>query len=445
MSRKLLGAAAALGFAASLSLSAMAGNTTANGPFDYSKSSLSPVTFAGSGGSAQSAGTFEACAGAAGDDVFPGQGSVNDGPTSANANFGVFAIQQTQDADGNPVSVSISLSSFVGIAIAGAVGFDPSGGTFFPSGTCIPSSVSVANPNLTDYGVYSVTLKAQAPGSGIGVGPGATFQLTLNPPTATDTTPPNVTINSPADGSSQILGVIPVSITANDPDVPVGLGTGVVSISATVSSAGGVVSDQPIALTTDVPKPAGVDAHGTGSFTPTYGAAGGLASSSPTPGLFDVNPAPSGIGRYTLTATATDGAGNMGQAVAGFTVNYAMQFLDQTGHLNTGHPSNSFSQFEFQANRSATTSDGAFMEDQTVVVELQACGGGTPFATHNYGTGGVFGVVQFSATNGHYLTKFQRSDLSGPPISAGSYEAVVYFEDVDGVLFKQATSSCVTF
>jgi hypothetical protein len=428
---------------------AVAGNVIANGPFDYTGTTLSDVSFSGTGGAQQSAGTLKVCAGDNQSTVFPADSHDGTEQPTAVATFSVFDITQVEDASGNLINVDIPLGSADGARIVNAVTIDPNTWTFYADGTHCPSTstVTVNNPNLPDYGQYQITVKAQAIGTGIGTGPGGTFKLTATPSSCLDTTAPNVTINTPLNGSAPLLGAIPVSITANDPDTPIGCGTGVVSITSTVSSAGGIINNQTVQLTTDVPKPAGVDAHGTGNFTPIDGAAGGLASGSPTPGLFNVNPIPSGIGRYTLKAFATDGAGNVGEADAGLTVNYNVVFSMATGNIVSGHPANSSAKFVFTANRAGSpSSDGAFMEDQSVTLVLQPCGGGDPInpvAQHVYGTGDVKDVVQFDPTTGAYQTHFVRSDIGAS--SSASYQAEVYFMDVDNVLIKEKTSSCVSF
>ncbi len=100
-------------------------------------------------------------------------------------------------------------------------------------------------------------------------------------------------------------------------------------------------------------------------------------------------------------------------------------------------------QFQFTVNRSNVTSDGAFMYDHTVVVELVRSSDNLVIKTHTFGTGDPKDVVKIDTTGFIYQTNFRRGDLpaSGPV----TYKAKVYFLDVDGNLVLQATSDAVTF
>ena len=127
-----------------------------------------------------------------------------------------------------------------------------------------------------------------------------------------------------------------------------------------------------------------------------------------------------------------------------------MQFttVNQTGNLNNA---SSTGQYKFTVKRSGTTSDGAFMYDQTVVVKLfKASDLSTPFATHVFGAGSILTDVQIDPTCGPgdtpcYQTNFRRGDLPGPPAASDSYVAKVYFRDVDNTEILQATASALTF
>lgn len=409
----------------------------ATGPFGYDPAVAGTSTFLGSlGGPA--IGEFSVTA-PSGGTIFPSGGST------ALAEIRVFGIEMVGDADGVPLAepVKIPLDSPLGMQIAGAYVLYPAYYELYP-GETVDVYVEIYNPivDASAYGDYVVTMKAQAVGSGIGVGSGTRYNLSLRPMTETDTTPPTVMIDSPADSSTHILGNIPVEIRANDP-FP---GSGVVSMSATISSAGGTVINQGLALNDDTPQPAGSDATATGTFTPTGGSGPAGASSS---AAFDsLNR--SGIGSYTLTAEATDGAGNTGQATSNFQVKYDIEFTQQEGHINNGQPNNSVGRFKFEVRRSSVTSDGAFMYDHTVVVQLVRTSDNTVMRAHTFfGPGsGVQNRVLIEdgdTINAVYHTNFRRGDLAGPPSGSDSYKAVVLFEDVDGNLVVQAESNPVSF
>jgi hypothetical protein len=332
LSRMVIASLAVAGFVAVPLTSAEAqgrkGVKAATGPFTYDPASGGPTTFLGNTGSATS--DFQLCP-PGGGTIFPA------GNPTADAEIRVFGVQQVGDADGNPLAVPepIALDSTLGTQIAGAFDITPTAATVYP-GYCFDIEIEINNPGVgpLDYGDYEVTIKAQAIGSGIGVGSGFRYVLKLRPAPANDTTAPDVTIDTPANSSTHILGVIPVQITANDP-AP---GTGVLSMSATISSAGGTVSNFGITFDTNTaPQPAGSDAVATGSFTPT----GGTGTDGTTlTGAF-TSAARSGIGTYTLTAEAIDGASNTGNASSTFQVKYDVQFTTQTGNINSGNPGNS--------------------------------------------------------------------------------------------------------
>ena len=145
--------------------------------------------------------------------------------------------------------------------------------------------------------------------------------------TATDTTPPVVSVTKPS--GDEILGVIGVEVTAFDPDGPVA--SGLASISASVSSAGGTVSGLPISLAFNpsLPQPAGVVVTGTGSFTPTGGAPGSTEGTTDA-AAFTSN-FRSGIGSYTINAQASDVAGNIGYGSKSFNVKYRCGFHRPVG------------------------------------------------------------------------------------------------------------------
>lgn len=410
----------------------------ATGPFSYNPAIAGTGTFSGAGGG-YSAG-FQICA-PGGGVIFPEGGSF------ADASIRVFGIERVGDANGNPLSlpVEIQLDSALGVKIKNAFNLNPASNRFYP-GDCVDVTVTVSNPGAVsaEYGDYTVVMKAQAVGSGIGVGSGSRYTLRLRPATLTDVDPPVVTIISPF--NNYTLGPVPVSFKAIDPAVgPTNSapGTGVASMSATVSSIGNAVTavkavnNQSVTLTIapSLPVDAGVEVTGTGTFTPTGGTG--------TVGTFNAT-SRSGIGTYTFTATATDRAtpSNTGTASSTFNVNYTVSFTKADG-IQPQQPGNAQSQGQFKF--TAKRLDGTFMYDQTVVVKLIRVSDDAVMATHNYGTGAILQYVKIDSTVPVYETNFKRGDLSGPPATADYYKARVLFLDVDGNLIQQAESAVVRF
>ncbi len=424
------------------------GADIANGPFTYTALGVTQATFNGSGGAPLST-SFSITAPSVDPrqqtdaaDVFPGEGDLPCTST-AFATISALEIQKVGDADGNPIDiVNIDPASPLGQLISGAFSLSPTSHTF-GIGETITVTVEIGNPGVSaaDYGDYDIKLAAQAPGYGIGVGNGPHFLLSLRAPTATDTTPPVVTVTKPT--GDEILGAISVEIQAYDPNTPP-VATGLASMSATVSSAGGTVNNLSIPLTLDqtLPVAAGVTVTGTGSFTPT----GGTGSAGTTDALAFTSSSRSGIGSYTINAQATDGAGNTGYGSKSFNVKYNVTFTKafSTTACQSGGNGNCTGQFKFAVNRSNTTSDGDFMYDKTVVVKLVRKSDSALMATHICGTASILSQVQIDTTP-LYQTNFRRSDLSGSPTTPGTYRAEVYFYDVDNNLVLQGTSDDVTF
>lgn len=389
----------------------------ATGPFTYYPASCGEATFLGAAGSPVTT-EFTIYA--------PSGGTKFPSADTAPASIRVFGIEKVKDADGNDLLTpeDIPLDSPLGSQIAGAFTLSPTTYTFSPGGNVVVS-VTVANPIVAewDYGTYVVVMKAQSPGSGVGVGSGSRFTLTLKAMTMTDTTPPTVTINSPTNGSSHILGPISVSITANDP-VP---GSGVASITAKVSSAGGAVSDLDIPLNIS-PSPvvsAGTNAEGTGTFTPFGGT--GTVGTTLESAFTAANP--SGIGSYTLTATAKDAAGNTANATSGFKVNYDIQFLNQEA----------FGKDKIKFNFLVKRFDGTFMFDKTVEVRLYKSDN-THIKTNLYGTGDIKDNVQINLVDSSYQYQTQFHNLT----KGTTYYAELWFADVDGKDIMQAKSDNIT-
>lgn len=409
------------------------GVSIANGPFTYNPSIMGSATFLGMAGTPIDTG-FTLCP-PGGGTIFPAGGS------NANAEIRVFDILKTGDANGNSLlePVKVSLDSTLGSMITSAFEISPSGGTVYP-GYCFAVDVTVYNPGVLpeDFGDYVVTIKAKATGSGIGVGSGSRFNLSLRAATLTDTTPPVVNILEPADGSTHILGELDVEVQAMDPAPGSGLAIG--AITANISSAGGTVSNESIPLTDDGPKAAGETLTALGGLIPI---GGGGAQGTTEVSAF-TSSSPSGIGMYVISATATDVLGNTSVAItSAFQVKYDVQFTTQTGSINNGNPGQSNGHFKFTAKRSNTTSDGAFMYDQTVLVELRKTSDDSLVATHTRTSGsGVNEAVVF-ASDPAYETRFRRADIGVS--AADNYYARVLFMDVDGNLVQQAVSNNVNF
>jgi hypothetical protein len=415
------------------------GSAIANGPFAYSPADLGAHTFVGHAVTAAVASFTITAPGAPGDTVFPAQSG---GPCqdAASAEIRVFGIEKVADGDGNMLAetVDVQVDSPLGLQIAAAFFLDPSSHLFGIAET-LTVNVSISNPMVGagDFGDYVVTLKAQAIGAGIGVGSGTRYMLGLRAPAVTDSVPPTVTINKPS--GDDVLGPVSVEIAAVDP-VP---GSGVNWLGATISSASNTVSNLAIPLTLDQPLPvaAGVTVTGTGTFYP----AGGAGATGTTLGTAFTSAARSGIGSYTLTASATDVAGNTGSITKAFKLTYAVEFkkADAQPPCAGGGTSNCTGQFQFTLRRSAVTSDGAFMFDQTVRVELVNTATNVIVATHIYGTGDIKAWVQIDAAAFQYQTNFRRGDFGAS--SPATYVARVYCRDVDNNWMLQGTSISVTF
>jgi hypothetical protein len=388
--------------------------------------------------------------------VFPGQGQ-NACSGTADATVGVLGITQVADSDGNPVNIDIGSTNaalFTQIANAFGISLDnlsftpESLSTDFTPGLSTPIYVVVNNPDVDPsyYGEYTVKLAAQAPGAGIGVGPGIQFDLILQAQSATDNTPCVVTINAPTT-APQTLGPIAVSVQAYDP----GPGSGLASFSASISSAGGAVSNVniPLALDLSLPQAAGTTVTGTGSYTPT----GGTGTAGTTSTSAFTSSSHSGIGTYTITAKCSDVAGNTNSSSVIFAVNYAVAFTQSSAppSCTKTHLQSCQAMYHFDANRSSQTSDGAFMYDQTVLVNLvrganassNSCSSSSlAVQSHPYGTGSINSNTQISATP-DYQTKFDGKDSSVVPF--GSYVAQACFLDVDGNPDLQGTSPSTSF
>lgn len=426
--------------------------------FTYSAPAPASATLAGASGSASTSFTVTPPTGGT---VFSTCNSLD------TADIIVRDITQIADASGNALATPVDVTSanpMLASQIAAAFSFSPNP-AMFSVGVPITIDVTIANPGVdpSAYGVYDINFAAkdETPGSsGIGVAAGSDFILHLIAPTCIDTTAPTVTITSPT--SDQVLGVIPVEMTANDPDVPTGCGTGVVSISASVASALYVSSSgasgfhQPLidsatnlgTVTPSLPVAAGVTVTGSANFTPEGGSGqDGTDAGWPfTSSLF------SGIGNYTLSAQATDGTGQVGSATRNFYVTYDVEFTQLQNIGSGGNPkTKSNLHLKFSAKRSGTISDGAFMADETVAVAVRTGTnpGGDPTSSsytsvHYYGCGAVGSNVQIvglsSAACSSGTDTFQ-TNFSGIPIN--TYYADVWFKDVDGTWRLEGSSGAM--
>lgn len=426
--------------------------------FFYSGLTLETYPFNGTGGSVGPF-YFDVTA-PSGGQVFPDCG------TPDTAQFQVQDITLVTNASGVTVNTDLDTSSGVGAEIAQAFSFTPSSNAF-SVGDEVTVSVTLTNPNVdpTAYGTYSVKLAAKEtnPSSdGIGVGPGVDFTLVLGPPLSacTDTTLPIVTPIEPS-GVAQELGLVEVKFSATDPVVP-GCTDQLVSMNYSAASAGGTDhSAQLGSLTEDLtlPQAAGVIVTGTGSFKPR----GWTGSDGTVNGRAFASDWLSGIGTYTITETAEDSNNNTGTASDTFSVQYTLT----EGHTvatggNSGKPGQVH--YVFTVNRSADTSDGAFMVDETiaVAVRLASSNAGTSptagvyLARNYFGCGNPHGNVQiYTTTNlacsfsptpsdNYYATDFiSKTDWSAS--SSAAYVADIWFLDVDGNWVNEGSLASETF
>jgi hypothetical protein len=422
------------------------GADIATGPFAYTGYITGTATFNGSNAGTVATGFTVTAPTPAPDspgvaNVFAGQGQ-NACLGEALTSIGVIEIEKVGDAEGQSLETPVQLDrdSGLGQQIAAAFAFSPDSYLFTPA-DAVAIAVIVSNPAVSagDYGDYLVKMGAHAPGAGVGVGAGPLFTLSLRPATATDTTPPVVSVSKPS--GDETLGVVGVEIQAFDPVGPAA--TGLASISATIRSSGGAINNLPIAmsLSAPLPVPAGTTVTATGSFSPAGGSPSDQSGTSQALAFTALSR--SGIGTYTIDASAVDGAGNTGSASRTFNVKYQIGFVKEfsTNPCQSGGNGSCTGQFDWTVNRSAVTSDGALMWDKTVVARLRRVGDSVVVASHVYGTGDPKDDVKFETSV--YKTNFRRSEIGATGSTA--YRLEIYFLDVDGSEVLQATSSIVTF
>jgi hypothetical protein len=297
--------------------------------------------------------------------------------------------------------------------------------------------VTVSNPNVdpADYGDYDVKLAAHDNGAGIGVGSGPHFTLKLRVQPCLDTLP-DVSITKLVGDPPGVLGTVPVTFTGRDSCDAID------SMTATVASSGGAVNQNiSLSVTPSLPIPALTTATATGSFTP-YGGSG-AAGTTDALAFTNVSGNRSGIGNYMVTAQAIDHNNGSGADSWSFDVNYTLRFTKQyipSTCIPGRVPMGCQAELNFVANRSNSSSDGAFMFDHTVIVALLDSSNNV-VATHPYGVGSVSAFTQINPLVPMYLTTFIHP--TGKPIQ--TYHAVVYFVNIDGSLVAQATSDPLTF
>lgn len=383
----------------------------AKGDFEYAPKNLGSVTFNGDGGTPLNA-TLSITAPALDKTGSPANAFQhgNDDPiSSVSADIRVKGIEKIVDADGNIIDQSIDLTSTPGKSIVDAININPINISFTPAQTQ-QIVIVVNNPKLANsayYGDYEVKIKAIAPqGFGLGEGSGTQVVVKVRPAEFVDNTPPDVTISKPNCNSELKLDTIPISVTAIDPTP----GTGVISLNASVASIEKTppAVDEDITLTLDhtLPVSAGTLVTGDGNFVPT-GATGSNGTTLAT--AFD-SAHLSGIGKYRVDASATDGNNNTGDADScPFTVLYKI------ADAGSGAAGKTKIKVKFSVYRN----DNTFIFDKTVKVSANS-------STHEYGAGAITGVVQIDETNKVYETQFES-------LSCGtSYPVEVSFIDVDG-------------
>ena len=369
---------------------------------------------------------------------FPVGNPPRDCAQTSSANIEATEVCKTADANGNPIiPCTEEDGSPVGDAISGAFAFAPNPWANFSPGDSTNIVVTVSNPNLdpSDYGDYDVKLAAHDNGSGIGVGDGPHFTIKLRSQPCTATIP-DITITKLNGDPPGILGSVPLTFTARD------MCDSIVSMAAVVASSGGAVNQNiSVSVNPGLPVPANTTGTATGSFSP-YGGSGSPGTTDAS-AFTDVAGNRSGIGNYTITASATDQGGNIGTDTWTFDVNYAVTFTKQSvpaGCTPTHVSSACHADFQFTVMRSSVSSDGAFMFDHTVVVNLVRNSDSVVVASHPYGTMAVTSYTQIIPSVPTYQTTFNH-----PGGAVQAYHAEVYFVNVDGTATLQATSTSLSF
>jgi len=271
--------------------------------------------------------------------------------------------------------VAYPLGSSQGEAAA-LVSLDDSSMIFYALGETHTTTVRVTASANTTPGDYMYTIQAVGPtGTGWGIS-NHTLTVTVSRPVVSDTTPPDVKITSPANGDA-------FTFCSGGTNVPVTISA--VDAESIVTAVGGTVNG-----TAFIIQP----------FTPAHVV---LAS-----GSFLA----SGIGGYTIGASATSAGGVTEAPAVNITVNYAMSWLPP---LSQGRPIHGALPIKF----SARDCNGAFVLDESVRVEVWE--GATPRASAVYGTGSD--SVRISEDDEQYIANFL------PPTGNHSYTVKVFFNN----------------
>lgn len=257
----------------------------------------------------------------------------------------------------------------------GLVTLDVSSLTFTALSQSRTVNVTFTATGATLPGDYSYSIQGDPP-TGLGWGVGAhTLGVEVAEPTSVDETPPNVTITSPADGSSFVFcpagNTVPVTVIATDAE-------------SEVTSVIADVNGTTVALT----------------YTPS--------NNVTATGTFTA----SGVGVYNVNASA-DSAGGTGYASqVSVTVQYNATWLPP---LALGKTSKGGSTIPIKI--TARDCHGDFVRDETVTIRVYE-GSALKFEA-TFGEGAD--SVRIDDVDAHYITNFQTE--SGPH----TYTAKVYF------------------
>lgn len=295
-------------------------------------------------------------------------------------------------------------------------------------------SATVAVPGQAPVGMYTAKLVAKA-ANGLGWGEAAGVHITLNvvEPSATDTTPPVVSIIEPAlvNGAPQnfVLGNrVPVDFTAIDLESPVSAWTadllpGPVDISSLLS----------------------VNAISNGI------GANGLVLSAVPGGSETIQV----IGQYTLQVTATSDGGTSAPASRLFNVNYNVspiapdltqgslvwdKSVNNQGKCSASQHGTMQVKFEARAVQPADTyaidnSIDAFVDDESVRVRIVRDSDQTSVLERIFGSSNASAVAISGATGDASGSYFTKVDLCSLP--TGNYTIKVFFRDHSGNDFLQ--------
>jgi hypothetical protein len=278
------------------------------------------------------------------------------------------------------------------------VSADPDTLTFTAKNQEKTTSITV-DASLGIVGTYVYTIKAKPTAAppvctSWGVGDGTVLTVVINEQSATDETPPSVTITSPTADES---------FTFCTGGTPVGVAFYAVDSDSAISAVSADVNGSNVVLTT------------TGLGTNHADASGSYTANS--------------IGGYTLKASATS-LGGTSDATQNFSVNFNIMWLPP---LSLGKTSKGGSTVPVKF--TARDCNGNFIHDESVkVVVLEVTSGGDVEALS-----GLFGEgassVRIDDEAGQYIINFQTA------AGAHNYRVDVYFNDFNNALFKQDTKT----